>query len=237
MAKFTTQLKSIIENINGNVPSSYANANQFIAVAAPIILGPYPIFDENYRPVLSHNILAYYYTREIGFETVGLFKFRIQNELLKIMPYFNQLYLSTRITYDPLQPYDLTRQHETKNTGNQTSAQKTDTVSQDDKQQHSANSNAFSDTPHGPLSNVEENEYLTDYRYIKDDSTESLNATANSTTDSNTDIWNLENYIEKVTGVTDKWILSDLILKYRDTFINIDMQIIEALEPMFMMIF
>ena len=52
----------------------------------------FPIFDENYRSVLETKILRHYYTREIGFETVGLWKHYLKTKLNEIMPKYNKLY-------------------------------------------------------------------------------------------------------------------------------------------------
>lgn len=62
----------------------------------------FPIWDDNYKPVLTQKILRHYYFREIGEETVGMWKMRLHQTLLEIMPYYNQLYQSTILEYEPL---------------------------------------------------------------------------------------------------------------------------------------
>ena len=49
MAKYTITIKTLIDN---NFDFQMTN---------------YPIFDENYRETLNHNILYHYYENEIGF--------------------------------------------------------------------------------------------------------------------------------------------------------------------------
>lgn len=65
-------------------------------------LTDYPIFDESYRSKLNNKILAHYRFREIGFETAGLFVDRLNTRMNEIMPYYNQLYESELLKFDPL---------------------------------------------------------------------------------------------------------------------------------------
>ena len=62
----------------------------------------YPFFDENYRETFETHFVTHFYMREIGFETIGLFKMRLEDWLNLNMPYYNQLFLSEKITFDPL---------------------------------------------------------------------------------------------------------------------------------------
>lgn len=78
----------------------------------------YPIFDEAYRRVLERKILLQYYTREIGQETIALFKLHLANRLNLIMPYYNQLYLSELVKYDPLHNFDYWETHDGHGTEN-----------------------------------------------------------------------------------------------------------------------
>ena len=74
----------------------------------------FPIFDESYRNVLETKILKHYYTREIGLETVGLWKLKLDTKLNEIMPFYNQLYKSELIEFNPMYDVDLTRDHNLK---------------------------------------------------------------------------------------------------------------------------
>jgi len=80
---------------------------------------PYPIFDENYRKVFETHFIRNFYMREIGFETEGLFKLRLENWLEINMPYFNKLFESETLTYDPLLNTKMDVTHNKKNDKNQ----------------------------------------------------------------------------------------------------------------------
>lgn len=65
-------------------------------------LDHYPIFDERYRPVLNQKILNHYRFYEIGSETPDKFRYYLNIQMDEIMPYYNQLYRSELIQFDPL---------------------------------------------------------------------------------------------------------------------------------------
>ena len=62
----------------------------------------YPIFDESYRKVFETNFIRNFYMREIGFETEGLFKMQLETWLDINMSYYNKLFESELIKFDPL---------------------------------------------------------------------------------------------------------------------------------------
>lgn len=75
----------------------------------------YPFFDENYRPQFERNFINEFYMREIGFETEGLFKMRLKHWLNKNMGYYNKLFESELLKYDPLTNAQMTVTHTKKN--------------------------------------------------------------------------------------------------------------------------
>ena len=81
----------------------FDDVERLIRVAYPKIFESYiPFFDESYKEVLLPKILRHYYTREIGFETVGLWKLKLNTKMAEMMPYYNQLYQSELLKFDPL---------------------------------------------------------------------------------------------------------------------------------------
>lgn len=94
MAKYTTFLKTLVES------------------GFDLGLNEYPIWDEEYRPILNKKIMDHYWFREIGQETPGLFKFYLNRTMNEIMPYYNQLYKTTILEYNPIHNVDYTEEHE-----------------------------------------------------------------------------------------------------------------------------
>lgn len=268
MSTFTTQIRFICESKAGlNESVGYDNIAQVIAGARPAIFDfPYPIFDETYRPVLETKILKHYYTREIGEETYGLWKLRLDTKMNEIMPYYNQLYKSTLLEFNPLYDVDINRTHNATRKGTEilngnvdtngqviasTNANNT-TTSDNTTDQTSTNGNTdkYSATPQGGLDGLAQDKYLTNARMITGNDT--LNSKTHSTTDdmidsttdtstnmttatkNNTTINNTEDYLESVKGKQGTQSYASMILEFRETFLNIDMMVINDLSDLFM---
>ena len=110
MSKYTTELRFICETSAGLTDSEgYTSTRDIIEKSrAKIFDFDYPIFDENYRSVLETKIIKHYYTREIAAETVGLWKLWLDERMNNIMPYYNQLYKSELLEFNPLYDTDIT---------------------------------------------------------------------------------------------------------------------------------
>ena len=120
MSKYTTELRFICENAAGLTESgNYSDIDSILDKARDKIFDfPYPIFDENYRATLENKVLKHYYTREIGAETVGLWKLWLNTKMNEIMPYYNQLYKSALIEFNPMYDVDLTTNSQKIDNGN-----------------------------------------------------------------------------------------------------------------------
>lgn len=68
----------------------------------PLALDSYPIWAEEYRQILNNKIIDHFYFREIGQETPDRFNFFLRRKMNEIMPYYNKLYESELIQFDPL---------------------------------------------------------------------------------------------------------------------------------------
>lgn len=205
MAKYTIQVRSICENASGlNDSVGFNDVNRVIQNAIPKVFDfDFPIYDESYRNVLCTKILKHYYMREIGAETVGLWKLWLDARLNEIMPYYNELYKSTMIEFNPMYDIDLTTTHTRDNdgttdvtSGGLNTEKRIGTIGKEETQEGSThfvghsednnvNRNMFSDTPQGALDNVENMTYLTDARKITDDNE---NDTENDTNTNSTNI-------------------------------------------------
>lgn len=77
----------------------------------------YPLFNDTwdtyvpeYKKTLEYKIIQYYYFNQIGAETPDRFRHFLNAELAKIMPYYNQLYASQLIKFDPMVNYAVNTQ-------------------------------------------------------------------------------------------------------------------------------
>ena len=151
MANWTTEVRSICETYAGmSVPQGYGNTAKVIAAALPKVFDfEYPLFDPTYKNVLETKILRHYYTREIGCETVGLWKLRLETKLNEIMPYYNQLYKSELYNFNPYYDVDLFKTYTRKGAGDQTGdnvqhTAGTDSTTRTDTSETTENMNATS---------------------------------------------------------------------------------------------
>lgn len=303
MSKYTTEVRSICEVAAGLTESlGYNSINDILKQAAPNVFNfDWPIFDEAYRLPLEIKILKHFYTREIGLETVGLWKLKLDTKLNEIMPYYNQLYKSELIEFNPLYDVDITRDHMGENTGNHKTdggfsdtANVSNTAEMDDttnftgkvngtdesttqgtnnqtnnnvKTVTGKNTNRYSDTPQGALTDLEANTYLTNATIVDDNNSTTDNGTlentsnvsyndssetntendtvkrveSNSTSDTTrtgtnynySDITDTTKYLEHVTGKQGTGSYSKMLQEFRETFLNIDMLVINELEELF----
>lgn len=211
-------------------------------------LKDYPIFDESYREQLNNKIIQHYYFREIGFETEALFKNRLNQKMNEIMPYYNQMYESSKLKINPLSTIDLEEvfSRKSKTTGEGTS-------STSGTGNNTNNFNSTDTTDYGKISKFSDiaqaqttpNEILND-KYL-------TSATVDDGQDKNTNTGTNTSQTESTTSgtSTDKRNLdedttltrkgnngtaseSELLNMYRETFLNIDMMIIDDLDELFL---
>lgn len=215
MSKYTTEVRYICERAAGLEESKgFNDVSDILDKAAGNVFNfSFPIFDEAYRPVLCKKILLHYYTREICDETVGLWKLRMYAKLNTIMPYYNQLYKSALLEFNPLYDADYWRKSNREGAGTGNQKTKTNNVSR----------NLYSDTPQGSLRNVESEEYLTNASKDMTDS-EGTNENKFKSTD---------DYLEHVWGKHPGTSYSKMLKEFRETFLNIDEMIINELKPLF----
>ena len=268
MSVYTTQVRFICEAEAGLKKSvGYDDVNTVIQNAIPKIFNfSWPIFDESYRNVLETKILKHYYTREIGLETYGLWKLKLDTKLNEIMPYYNQLYKSALLEFNPLYDVDITRNHTGKKTGTEALKGNVDINGQVLVDNHgnvnttddttvantttSENIDKFSATPQGAIDNLRNEKYLTNARMVNDtntsngtttgktdtstDSTTDTTINTTTTTNNSTTINNTEDYLETVKGKQGTQSYASLIMEFRETFLNIDMMVIDDLSELFM---
>lgn len=275
MSRYTTEVRFICESkIALENSSSADNVDEVIARAwNKIFTDNAPFFDESYRGVLCQKILKHYYLREICCETFGVWKLWMNERLEMIMPYYNQLYKSTLIKFDPLNDVNLSRKQErtigdseerkeetsdtyndTKkvtgtNTIKETGTGKTETSASTDE----TKKDLYSDTPQGAITALENGTYLTNARIVTDSATSSNNESTDTTRSTNTDYTEneianntkngtnkvigtkntTEDYLETLVGKQGGGTYSKMLIEFRNTFLNIDMMVVNEFKDLF----
>lgn len=247
MSKYTTEVRYICETLAGLSESvGYADIEQVIKNCLPKVFDfNFPIFDESYRSVLETKILRHYYTREIGLETAGLWKLKLNTKLNEIMPYYNKLYKSELIKFNPLYDVDLTRERkiegkgtkDTENSENRSGNNNTETTQNNDStvietgsgngtttgtangtQNQNTNGNGtnmYSDTPQGAITDLQAGKYLTNATI--DSATSTFTGASSDTTTQTTE--NTNNSTVDSSGSVDSTTESDFNSKI-DGFSN-----------------
>lgn len=263
MSKYTTQLRYICESVIDSSESvGENNIEEVIQLAIPHIFDfNFPIYNENHRNVLETKILRHYYMREIGVETVGLWKHYLNMKLNEIMPYYNELYKSAAYLINPLDDVDYQRVIDGVDTLNRTEI---DTSSQSGDANNSTNSRSnvetdnntnneqlagASSTPQGRLTDLKDGKYLTTGTHAQENSNSHGNTdttvNAGSTTfthnrgefNTKEDKDGTKHIVESVKGKMYRGSKAKLITEYRKAILNIDMMIIDELSTLFMLIY
>lgn len=226
-------------------------------------LDKYPIFDEGYREGLNQKIIDHYYFQEIGFETPGLFKRFLMRRMNEIMPMYNQLYLSTLIEFDPLvtneivtkarEVYDRSihedesRDSETRSHDHAIQQATSQNEATSDSDGKSKNRTLVNTTPQMQLSGHDD--YASNITDTVNESTTHGESTGDTKTQGeNTEETKTDGYTDTTTERSERYLdknkasqrgimgtnYSRLLLEYRNTFLNIDMDVIDELAPLFM---
>lgn len=104
MSDYTMELRVAMEALTGATEKEeYSGVDELISNARPLIFDfDYPIFDSSYKSILESKILKYYYFHEICDVPLARWKLMLDNKMNEIMPYYNQLYSSEKLTITPL---------------------------------------------------------------------------------------------------------------------------------------
>ena len=170
---------------------------------------------------LASKIVDHYYMREIGYETIGLFKHYAKVYMQEIMERYLPLIYSNSINYDPLVNVDYEESFSRNIKGNGEST----STSTNEASGLSVNS----DTPQGQINkeSILGGEYASNTGASETES--SINDTSSNS--NNTD----ETYTKKVKGNSGVSATAQkMIEQYRQNIIAIDEQIIKELDKLFM---
>lgn len=226
MSKYTMQLRYLCEMKAGLTESTGDYLSVINASYDKIIHPQAALYDPSYAPILYKKILSHYYFDEIAHETAAQFIMRLNTKLDEILPYYNMFYKSAALEFNPLYDVDYTR------TGNREDNNTAENTRTDNLRNHAESEqyDLYSDTPEGSLTGVSNETYLT--TATKTDNTSDITNTGTQKNDAV--IHNINEYFEHVTGKMGGTNYSDLLLKFRETFLNIDMMIIHDLQNLFM---
>ena len=187
------------------------------------------------REELNAKILNHYRFQEIGQETVGRWLFELRTALHEIMPYYNQLFYSADQDFNPIYNVDYRKTI----MGSQNANSNTTSTGNDSTTNEEFTKTVNSKTPQDLLNisntDIDSVNYADDAGWGK--SSGSTNGT--NTTTGNSSSNGSTSSIETTKGNFGVVSAQDLILKYRETIINIEQLIINdpRIKELFMLIF
>ena len=217
----------------------------------------YQFDDLTFKKELEEHVIQYFWDYEIGQETPDMFKRKFRARWLRCIGYYNTLYNTTLLQYNPLTNYSLNEameqlsetnsQSQSNSTGTSSSVHNTVTNGEDtgsesgsgqtnekasDYPQHSITAgNYLSGEKVGTYSDSKTNSH---YSETNVDDSGSISNENNQELESKEEAkTTYQKTIEGITGVT----YQDLIKKQRDLIIRIPDMVCEELKPCFVLVY
>lgn len=223
--------------------------NEETAVAIATAMSKYPLYEtdpnrvEKYgtaykvptRAELNNKILSFYRFREIGFETVGRFLFELETALNEIMPKYNQLFYSADQDFNPIYNVDYKKTMVGEQNANTNSSSTGTDNTTNEEYTKAVNAKTPQDLLNIGNTGIDSVDYADDASWGKSSggTTGTSNTTGNSTSNGST------SSIETTKGNFGVVSAQDLILKYRETILNIEQLIINdpRIAELFMLVY
>lgn len=206
MSKYTITIKDIVNDYS--IMSENKDLDSKLDVARGYLFDfNYPVIDDTTKQRIEIAILKHYYMREIAFESIGIFKIKLNDRLNLIMPRYNALYNKQDLN---LSPYINSYLSETGNTSNENNTD----VNNEDWQ-------TTSETPQGILNDLKAGKYSSMAVYNENkDNTSSTGESAYSRN------------VESLNGLT----YAEAFRNYFDNIISIDEELVNEFSDLFMII-
>ena len=207
MSKYTLHLRYIYEDENYNLFDF-----------------PYNLYDNDLKPWFEEKFFQHFMFYEIGFDTIGMFKQRLMSKLNDIFPYYKQLY-ETEIRskgIDFMLNKDLKESYVRELTSNSNS-----------NQESNVTSNGLSTAGQLTPSLIANSEKIDKFM----DSAQKDNSSSNSTSIGESNGNSREEYTLTSQGNIGITSSAELLAKWREVLLNIDLMIFEECNDLFMQIF
>lgn len=207
MSKYTLELRYLYEDEKFNLFSF-----------------PYNLYDNDLKPWFEEKFYQHFMFCEIGFDSVAIFKQRLMSKLNDIFPYYKQLY-ETEIASKDIQfmlNKDLKETYVRELTSNSNSSQESN-----------ATSNGLSTAGQLTPSLIANSQKIDKFM----DTAQKDNATSNSTSTGESTGNSKEEYSLLSQGNIGITSSAELLAKWREVLINIDLMIFEECNDLFMQIF
>ena len=207
MSKYTLELRYLYEDENFNLFDF-----------------PYNLYNNDLKPWFEEKFFQHFMFYEIGFDTIGMFKQRLMSKLNDIYPYYRELY-ETMIRskgIDFMLNKDLKESYVRELTSNSNS-----------NQESNVTSNGLSTAGQLTPSLIANSQKIDKFM----DSVQKDNGSSNSTSSGESNGNSKEQYTLTSQGNIGITSSAELLTKWRETILNIDLMIFEECNDLFMQIF
>ena len=243
MAKYTTELRTICQFLTKEEKVELSEVDRLVNIARPKIFDfEYDFADKSYKEIFEKKFLYHFFTREIGHETYGLWKLKLQTKLQEIIPKYNKMYEAESIKFNPFHDTDLTTMSKNTDNSQNKGTSKLNSASESTNKGRNEDNGITkirtSETPAGIIDQVESDRYMSNYTSNQNDSVVKSEQHGNSknlsTGDTYSQMSSTSDYVQKIQGKSSGTSMSRLLVEYRESLINIDLQIFDELEELFM---
>ena len=185
---------------------------------------PYNLYDNDLKPWFEEKFFQHFMFYEIGFDTIGMFKQRLMSKLNDIFPYYKQLYETEIRTkgIDFMLNKDLKESYVRELTSNSNS-----------NQESNVSSNGLSTAGQLTPSLIANSQKIDKFM----DSAQKDNSSSSSTSSGESNGNSREEYTLTSQGNIGITSSAELLTKWRETLLNIDLMIFEECNDLFMQIF
>ena len=207
MSKYTLELRYLYEDENFNLFDF-----------------PYNLYNNDLKPWFEEKFIQHFMFYEIGFDTIGMFKQRLMSKLNDIYPYYRQLY-ETEIRskgIDFMLNKDLKESYVRELTSNSNS-----------NQESNVTSNSLSTAGQLTPSLIANSQKIDKFM----DSAQKDNGSSSSSSSGESNGNSREEYTLTSQGNIGITSSAELLAKWRETILNIDLMIFEECNDLFMQIF
>ena len=207
MSKYTLELRYLYEDENFNLFDF-----------------PYNLYNNDLKPWFEEKFYQHFMFYEIGFDTIGMFKQRLMSKLNDIYPYYKQLYETEIRTkgIDFMLNKDLKESYVRELTSNSNS-----------NQESNVTSNGLSTAGQLTPSLIANSQKIDKFM----DSAQKDNSSSNSTSIGESNGNSREEYTLTSQGNIGITSSAELLTKWRETLLNIDLMIFDECNDLFMQIF
>lgn len=230
MSTYTTKIRDYIESFT-DFRNLDATTYDKIATGLPHLFDfsfPWYNSDESSRTEFERMFVIHFYMCEIGFETIGLFKLKLNDILTRNMPKYKALYDSNLAVAQILENVNMTFDDTDTSDGNNTS--EADRTMSDTSNSSSNDQRINSDNPQVNFSGTDYASGMTRGQTTGEDNHAISERNAGK---SNTSIVDTSHRTEKGWRGSKM----DELIKYREHIVNVNNAIIKDCEELFMSVF